>query len=487
MSFRKGLLNKIACAGFLMVCTASAGELQEKLVFSGFVSMEGGQFVKFKYQAVDYLHQWLQKNLLGLGINTTVHPRVNLSLNVVGSLTYNTMPRPDVNLLSAANAFLSPLTGFSLDRAEIMLNLSPEVQDSLLKISIGIFPYKYNSEVRNLGEYLFRSGAYPGYIDQGGFDAPFAQIAGIQATVNLFDRWRNDLLLTSELWQPPYNDFSVTYLTDVSIVKKVFDIGGGIQFYRCFPVDPNQTQPKVMSPMQPSFAAPNYWGRTLDSIGFDSATMSTIFDTTYGGWYTYAGTKLMARFTFDPKPLLGLDIFGAEDMKLYSEVAILGLKNYPANPNQDGNTNLPVNQFGYDKLIQKMPIMVGFNFPAFKLLDVLSLEIEYYGKKYVNAVPIPFNQTSWYYPAPPLSYYTWSPPVSDPTYADEFYAQRVFQWKWSVYAKRTLFNRFTITAQAARDHIRNTISGVATGNFDREEALVKAKHWYWMVKFGCNF
>jgi hypothetical protein len=31
-------------------------------------------------------------------------------------------------------------------------------------IQLGTFPYKYNFEAKNLGEYLYRSGTYPGYL-----------------------------------------------------------------------------------------------------------------------------------------------------------------------------------------------------------------------------------------------------------------------------------------------------------------------------------
>ena len=49
--------------------------------------------------------------------------------------------------------------------------------------------------------------------------------------------------------------------------------------------------------------------------------------------YTFAGTKIMARFSFDMKGLIPADslfgLLGKEDLKLYGEATILGLKNYP--------------------------------------------------------------------------------------------------------------------------------------------------------------
>jgi hypothetical protein len=497
MRFRKGLLCKIAAMA-LLSAALNAGfaevDAQKNIELHGFVSMEAGQLVNYKYHSMDYGHRWLQKNLLGLNLSTSLHPRLNINIGIVGLLTYSTMP--DKELQKQDNNVLTPISGLLIDRADILLNLSPQVEDSLLKIGIGIFPYKYNNDVRDLGEYLFRTGCYPGYINQNGFDAPFAQLAGIRLSSNLFGFLHEELFLTSELYLPPFNDFSVTYIADVSLVEKVIDFGAGIQFFRCFSADKNLTQPENSKAGLDYWPAPNYYNMKLDSIGVDTNTLMTIYDTT-ASYYTFAGTKLMARLSIDPKPLFSdLTFFGPEDLKIYSEVAILGLKNYPANkdvnqisPVRDsggmGSNSKLINEYGYDTLLQKMPIMVGINIPTFKLLDVLSFEIEYYAKKYVNSVPIPAGNVlnGEYYPTNPFPYSL----RSDCYYTKTFYEQGVSQWKWAVYAKKTMLNRFSITGQAARDHMRMNIQGVSTGNLDKEDALVKSKHWYWMLKFGANF
>ena len=49
-------------------------------------------------------------------------------------------------------------------------------------------------------------------------------------------------------------------------------------------------------------------------------------------YYDKSGVKLMARAAFDPKPLFGIEEheqFKDADLKLYTEAAILGVKNYP--------------------------------------------------------------------------------------------------------------------------------------------------------------
>jgi hypothetical protein len=483
MVFRKRTAYQVFCIylataffsiGSAWVDQKTTGQEEKKIDFSGSIAMEAGQFVKYKYRSIDFLHKWLQQNMVCIGLHSAVDPRLELFLNVGGALSYNTISPKVIG--DPDNYANSPIIGFFIDQAEIRLHCSPNPADSLLNISIGLFNEKYNPDVRNLGEYLFRSGAYPGYIDESGFDQPHSQLGGIRISSDLFGTWHNELLLTSELYLAPYNDFSLAYLAGASFFNKAFSIGGGIQFFRCLQADPTLTSPKTV---KGGDIAPNYY---LDSTGVDTNS-NPVYDTNF---YTFAGTKVMARVSFDPKKLFQTSLFGEEDLKIYMEMAILGLKNYPNSPLN--SPYLPasavINKSGFDTLLHKMPVMVGFNIPAFKLLDVLSCEVEYYGKKYVNAVPIPSgNRTGVYYPVS-------SPPAqaAGGSVYDSLYEKGgAVNWKWSVYARKTMFRRFSITAQAARDHIRNTVRGLSMLEVDREEALVKKSQWYWMLKFSASF
>lgn len=486
MSYRKTLLYKVAVAGLLSALINlgfAEGEAQKGVEVHGFVQMQGGQFVKYKYLSIDYMHRWLQRNLLGFNLNAHVNPRLDVYLTTGALLTFNTQSYKTI--FQPDNFTNAPITGLILDRAEMVIHCSPDPAKKLLDIGIGLWNEKYNPEARDLGEYLFRSGAYPGYIYQSGFDECFLNLAGIRLNSDLFGMWHNELLLTSELQMTPFNDFSLAYLTDVSLFQKVLTLGGGIQLFRCLSADPEQTSPQGVwqnGTMAPA-PAPNYY---LDSIGLDGFG-NPLYDTSY---YTFAGTKVMLRLMFDPKPLLGLDIFGKEDLKLYGEAAILGVGNYPSNAVTDNTytSGRPLSQFGYDTLIQKMPMMFGFNFPAFKLLDVLSLECEYYGKKYPNSVPIPriAAGSNGYYPATCLPALRTSLGGSG-EYDSLYTLGGAVNWKWAVYAKKTLFDNFSITAQAARDHILNITKGLSAKETDREEALVQKNQWYWMLKFSANF
>jgi hypothetical protein len=137
----------------------------------------------------------------------------------------------------------------------------------------------------------------------------------------------------------------------------------------------------------------------------------------------------MARAALDPKPLFGSpDVFGQEDLKLYGEAAVLGLKDYP---------------FLYEDVRQRIPVMVGFNFPGFKILDVIGVEAEYCAYKFPNnwqrslfsRVPQPGSTQ--------FTYAAWR--ASD-------YAQD--DWKWSLYLRKEVSRGLHISAQLASDHLR---------------------------------
>jgi len=489
MLFQQNWLNKFAGAlvtfAFVNICFAEEGE--NKVEFFGSAALQSGQLVNFKYGAPDgteLSHKWMQDNIMTLGLKSRINSRLSGDVSIKSFLFYN--PFPDSLMGNPAQDRNSAAVRFDLLSARMSFKLSPDPQDSLLDLELGIFPFKYNNDVRNLGEYLFRTGCYPGYIyTYDGFDMTGAPLSGIRLSSNLFGSWHNELFLTSELYLYPAKDFSLTYLTDYTpFTNKVLNVGGAVQFYRLIPADNAFTQPKLYQQKRnagDAKIAPNWY---INDNG----------DTAY---YTFAGTKLMARFAFDPKPLFGgSKIFGPEDLKLYSEAIILGVKNYPASLDSNQSTNQkPINQFGYNKLMEKMPIMVGLNLPAFNLLDVLSVEAEYYGKKYVNRVPVFANSSNMIrLPVP------YDPNLNNGQpngsnegnnygrsglYTKSTYYGGAAQWKWSVYAKKTLFNNFSIIAQAARDH--SFAQTILPQNVDYEEMFIKDKQWYWMLKFGYVF
>jgi hypothetical protein len=340
--------------------------------------------------------------------------------------------------------------------AEIAYAFGEKVDNFHGEMGVGLFPFKYNPEARNLGEYLFsRTGTYPGFINTT-FDWTASRLTGLRFSSELFNFWKNDLILSTEMELYPFYDLTFSWVTDLPL-GKILDLGGGISFCRFLPANPGLTTPEYSANHPGNKAEYNYY---LDGG-----------DTVY---YTFKGIKTMGRATLDPKAILGLVpgegllSWGKEDGKIFGEAAILGLANQG-----------PV----YNNILQRMPIMFGCNIPTFNLFDVLAFQSEWYGSPYPNSdenqiefvsegLPLPTKGKGY---ASSKSPYT----VADTTNGrPNFYTKD--NWKWSIYGRRWIGKHIAIVAQAARDHWRATTP--FSGKRDYEEALSTPKHWYWALK-----
>ena len=180
----------------------------------------------------------------------------------------------------------------------------------------------------------------------------------------------------------------------------------------------------------------------------------------------------MGRICFNPQRFFPGDLFGKEDLKLYAEAALLGVRNYPANDTNPLSRDK--NPWGYDSLKKKIPVVVGFNIPTFKVFDVLAFELEYYGCPYPNSYKRRLG------PGPTQSY-----PVPDARNHPNM-DYDTDNLKWSLYIKKTFFEEHLgVILQFARDHTRNET--VIDEAFDYEEALGKSDHWWWMMKLLAQF
>jgi hypothetical protein len=315
-----------------------------------------------------------------------------------------------------------------------------------LSLALGRFSYKYDPDARNLGEYLFRSGTYPAYIINN-FDQPFARLTGLKLSSSLFGMLHQDLLLTFETDIPPFYDASISYLANCDI-GKFLNIGAGVEFAHLISVDESKTSPKD-----------------------PKSAYITGNDTNY---YTFRGTKLMAHASFDFKPFIPLSIFGKEDCKLYSEAAILGLESYPRNDSMSVFATKK-NTWGYDSLKNKLAILIGLNVPTFKLLDVLSLETEWYNCPYPN------------------NYYSelgvgGNASLPIPDHVPRSSLINVDKWRWSVYAKKMfMHDHFGVILQCARDHMRLQSITDEAKSYELEEALEQNRMWWWMAKLVAQF
>lgn len=406
---------------------------------SGFVSLREGQvvsgegFMSLPKAKTD--HVWVQELFAGMNIQTAFNPYPAIGNIGVEVRAFNDYPEyPDDNGTTRRLNFYPYLS-----RADLLYCFGGR-ENPLVTLDIGYFPFKYNEDARNLGEYLFRSGTYPQYLITD-FDFPMARLLGLRATGKLADVFTWNVLATMNWEWTAIGDLNLSAILSYKPVPFV-DLGLGGSWCSAVSVNMDNTTP----------------------------TINGNNDYVYNGkqyYYTFAGHKLMGRFSLDPQTLFPNDLFGKQDFKLYAEAAVLGVVNYPKSP--DGKID-------YSDITKRIPIMGGFNIPAFKILDVLSLEAEWFGSKYVNDMaPIVFDNSPV-----PLSSTTRTRNDYDPSKP-----HNEDDWKWSIYGKKTIADHFNVTFQCARDHMRWVrISYPAE---DWREALRSNKDWYYTIKLGYVF
>lgn len=317
-----------------------------------------------------------------------------------------------------------------------------DLDGSPVRLTGGLFSYKYNPDSRNLGEYLFRSYAYPNTIFTGVWDYANnskASLFGLNLSVPLLDgKFRNNLILNREENVFPLHDWSLSYLAGFRPENGLVDIGAGVMFERLISQRPSRTTPERDI---------NGYVETANGtflIGDPANTLPG--DTSY---YTFKSIKAIARASINPQVLFPNSILGPEDLKLYGEVAVLGVKDYP---------------ILYDKLANRIPLMLGFNLPTFGLLDVFSVEVERWTNPNLNSTAIVRRAEV---PKP----YSTSP-------LDSAYTKDDF--KWSIFAKKSVFNTLSVILQVANDHLRPIASDF---NPAWTEVSTEPSHWYWLFRF----
>jgi hypothetical protein len=302
-----------------------------------------------------------------------------------------------------------------------------------LSFKLGYFPYVYAPESRNLGNYLFRTGVYPGFVISGSEEA---RVAGLQISAGYPTNFRHDLFITTEVDAEPQYDWSLTYVGQYNLLNCV-NIVAGVTASRILPIIPEKTNPTTLKYM------PNIYKISY----FDASTGDTIF-------YGKTGVKLMGRISLDGRRMFFANStrLGEEDLKLYVEAAFLGVKNYPGY---------------YERPSERVPMMIGVNLPAFKVLDLLNVEMEYYRSPYWNnpvhsGYAIPWE--NWDYST-----------IADPK-ADLGWRSHKDDFKWSIYAQRSFFKSMSLYVQAASDHLRPSDG---SDEYEPHEVLSAPNEWYW--------
>jgi hypothetical protein len=413
------------------VAVFNAGaDLNIEKSLSGYTSMEEGQIVLGTFpnsSKARFDHVWVQRMYTGFVGSILFNP-----LNIEGKIgcemrVSNEFPRAKVTVQDQGQTrrlYFYPY----LTEADFIYKYGDD-SNPLFSITAGYFPIKYNENSRNLGEYLFRSGAYPQTLVTD-FDFAATRLVGLNLSSSPVTGLSLSVILNSNIEWQAIGDLNLSGLASYNLAD-IFEIGTGVSQVSILSADPKITDGDSAS--------------AGDEIKYvKSVTPNNLggLDTTIG-LLTFRGTKLIAMASLDPKNLLrkmlgiNMDFLGKEDGKLYSEVAVLGVKDYPVT--LDRGTN-------YSDIMKRIPVMAGFNIPTFKLLDVLSFEGEWFGcilpndmggvVLYDEPTPLPSDRAAKY--------------ISDTThkqYKDDNY-------KWSVYAKRTLAGHFQIIGQVASDHLR---------------------------------
>ena len=411
-------------------------------IFSGYTSFQAGEVMKgIGIGTVSLDHRWLQTAYVGIMADAAINDHFRVLAALEGELDFSFGVNPGAVDMNRQTEM--PRTSLNIKHAEGIYSFG-DPERPFLQVEGGLFPYKYNPDARNLGEYLFRSFPYPQFIINV-FDRPYAQLAGLRIGNRIGTFFHEDLLFTSEIQYYPLMDFSLSYVAGLSIARCV-EIGGGIDLDRLLPVNNMETTPNLTEN--------KYYTPTEDS-----------------GYYSFSGAKIMGRLSFDPKVFLPEGIFSKEDLKIYSELSILGLKNYPVDTIHN---NPPY----YTKLTERIPIMLGFNFPVcgpalsnlmgFKLLDMLNGELEYFPNKFPNS----FDQT--------FSKYGPWPTPEDP-------ANKHDNLRWSIYAKRDCGRNFSVIVQIAHDHLIPETFTLAQGQTDRTDVVLRHGDWWWVAKTQFTF
>jgi hypothetical protein len=330
-------------------------------------------------------------------------------------------------------------------------------------VEFGFFPYKYNPDAQNLGEYLYRSGTYPGVLrTTDGFQlmnyAAYEAYGAHFHASQFGGRLKHEVNLFSEPTIVPIGDLTPAY--EASLDLPLFQFGVGAAFNRLIAYHPSRNRPK--DPQNAYYEVDSANGGGLEFAGPygllpEGSTVKARIDArdstvrrTY--YFTQRGVKLMARAAVDLGALLLPEhLRSPGDLRVFAEVALLGLKNQP---------------YFYDDRAERAPVMFGVNVPTLRLLDRLSVQTEYYRSPFSSS----YNYDYYSFPS-------WKVLPADTAggHRDD--------WKWSVNASKRLNRLLTVHAQVANDHMR-----LPNFNLNPTEAdLTKnPSEWYYLLRLECR-
>ncbi len=436
------------------------------------VIFDAGQIIHSNYPEV-HDGQMLQSTSLSITQGINVNERLNLAVGVGGLFFYTI---PNVFGLSYQRAIKF---GTTVTKAMGSVKLGA-LDDPLGKFNFGIIPFKYNPDAKNLGEFLLRDEAYPTVMVSGGLstiNSAGFQMEGAELRLHT-GPITHDLVIYTERGIEPTGDLTPAYVFAYK-PHPAIEIGGGVAFAHLVSFKPSSTTPKgpLLSPVISS-ASGEVVGQPMNRYKGDTV-VTNLNETGYSN-YTFQAIKVMARASLNLQSIFQSELLGEDDLKLYTEAAILGVKDYP---------------YYYTSMMARTPIMAGFNFPTFKLLDKLSLEVEYLKLQFPNsnywsyatdAVPVP-----GIFPSGGQSYHDLlygGVSANDGSiikpYDKSSMSHRSF--KWSFYLQRKVVPGLTLYAQAASDYMRGYNANVGPGALvPLYEPIIRTpSDWYYLVRLS---
>lgn len=155
-------------------------------------------------------------------------------------------------------------------------------------LTFGYFPYKYNQAARNLGEYLFRTEAYPTIIYTGGWswmnDVQYRTV-GAKLTLNMWDgRFKHDIGFFGEYFNAPIYDITPAYIATLKAADWL-TVGGATSLHRFISPTPQTKKeltkshayrenfflPEVKSKSRFKVTIPDYIGTNSFDIVYSTA------------------------------------------------------------------------------------------------------------------------------------------------------------------------------------------------------------------------
>jgi len=496
----------------LMMWGVARAELERHPIAVG-TNIDFGQIVKGELEDSVADGQVITRTGVYLTQSGTFNGRLTLAVSV-GGLFWWPLPETAPDFQNRIIRF-----GPGVGQAQALYAFGKDPEDPFAKLQFGLFPIKYSGS-KNLGEYLYRSGTYPGLLYTGGWSymnsaAYMAQ--GLRFTLNTFDGMLvHDFTLTMERDMEPTYDLSPAYILSFKPAP-FLELGAGAIWAHGLPLRPDS----ILAPRKNDNAyvkttgLPLAYNDTSGEMGkkhyastdsrikpdgdsclvwnsscYDAAFVSVTDNGIPGeliDYYTFRGVKAMARLSLDFGEMLGLsEMMGENTFKVYGELALLGWKDQP---------------YFYDKKSERMPTMFGLNIPTFKLLDMLSVEVEYRKSRFPNTNFYVYEQM-WPLPIKDIGDYSIydldAPRYTDTTHFDFQWLEsdaghtnpmgfrdkqakewEKDDWKWSVYARKQIIEGLTLYGQVASDHLRHIIYKVRPMY---EPSTLKSSDWYYVLR-----